>query len=68
MIPYDFEYYKPETIEEATLLYLELKIQGKKPIYYGGGTEIISMSRSFNRYTEAIIDIKGIVECIMFMN
>lgn len=63
MIPYDFEYYKPETIEEATLLYLELKIQGKKPVYYSGGTEIISMSRAFNRYTEAVIDIKGIAEC-----
>lgn len=63
MIPYDFEYYKPETIEEATLIYAELNSQGKKPVYYGGGTEIISMSRAFNRYTEAVIDIKGIVEC-----
>jgi CO/xanthine dehydrogenase FAD-binding subunit len=63
MIPYDFDYYKPETIEEATLLYADLSNKGKKPVYYGGGTEIISMSRVFNRYTEAVIDIKGISEC-----
>lgn len=63
MIPFDFEYYKPETVEEATLLYAELNSQRKKPVYYGGGTEIISMSRALNRYTEAVIDIKGIVEC-----
>lgn len=58
MIPFDFEYYKPETVEEATLLYAELNSQRKKPVYYGGGTEIISMSRALNRYTEAVIDIK----------
>lgn len=63
MIPFDFEYYKPETVEEAVQLYIELNGKGKKPLYYGGGTEIISMSRAYNVYTEAVIDIKGIPEC-----
>jgi len=63
MIPFDFEYYKPETIEEAVELYGELSSKGKKPLYYGGGTEIISMSRAYNIYTEAVIDIKEILEC-----
>lgn len=63
MIPFDFEYYKPETIEEASQLYIELSNKGKKPLYYGGGTEIISMARAYNVYTEAVIDIKGIPEC-----
>ncbi|OOM69671.1 FAD binding domain-containing protein [Clostridium sp. BL-8] len=63
MIPFDFEYYKPETIEEATFLHADLSRKGKKPLYYGGGTEIISMSRAYNVYTEAVIDIKGIPEC-----
>ncbi|AJD32676.1 MULTISPECIES: FAD binding domain-containing protein [Clostridium] len=63
MIPFDFEYYKPETIEEAVQLYDELNYRGKKPLYYGGGTEIISMARAHNVYTEAVIDIKGISEC-----
>ncbi|WP_234123977.1 FAD binding domain-containing protein [Clostridium hydrogenum] len=63
MIPFDFEYYKPDTIEEATKLYLDLSNKEKKPLYYGGGTEIISMARTYNVYTEAVIDIKGISEC-----
>lgn len=63
MIPFDFEYYKPETVEEAVLIYAELNSKGKKPLYYGGGTEIISMSRAYNVNTGAVIDIKGIAEC-----
>ena len=63
MIPFDFEYYKPTMIEEAVNLYNKLKSAGKKPIYYGGGTEFISMARMHNVYTEAVIDIKGIPEC-----
>jgi CO/xanthine dehydrogenase FAD-binding subunit len=63
MIPFDFEYYKPETIEEAVNLYNELNSKGKKPLYYGGGTEIISMARANNIHTEAVIDIKGVTEC-----
>ncbi|MZK51099.1 FAD binding domain-containing protein [Clostridium beijerinckii] len=63
MIPFDFEYYKPETADEAVLLYADLSTKGKKPLYYGGGTEIISMSRAYNIDTEAVIDIKGITEC-----
>ena len=63
MIPFDFEYYKPETVEEAVQIYSDLNSEGKKPLYYGGGTEIISMARAFNIYTGAVIDIKGIPEC-----
>lgn len=63
MIPFDFEYYKPNSIEEAIELFNLLESNGKKPIYYGGGTEFISMARMHNIYTEAVIDIKGIPEC-----
>ncbi|HID0821884.1 TPA: FAD binding domain-containing protein, partial [Clostridium botulinum] len=63
MIPFDFEYYKPETIEEAVQLYAQLNARGKKPLYYGGGTEIISMARAHNVYTETVIDVKGVSEC-----
>lgn len=63
MIPFEFEYYKPKTVEEAIQLYIDLKNKGKKPLYYGGGSEIISMARAYNVYTEAVIDIKGIPEC-----
>lgn len=63
MIGFNFAYYKPDTIEEAVNLFRDLDSQGKKPIYYGGGTEFISMARMNNLYSEAIIDIKGIAKC-----
>lgn len=66
MIPFDFEYYKPDTVEEAVDLYDELTQYGKKVNYYGGGTEFISMARRYNRYADAIIDIKGIEECNIY--
>lgn len=63
MIPFDFEYYRPESAKEAVDLYFELKESGKNPLYYGGGSEIISMARAHNIHTRAVIDIKGIPEC-----
>ncbi|MDR7857164.1 FAD binding domain-containing protein [Tissierella sp.] len=66
MIPFDFEYYKPETLDEAINLFNRLESDGKKPIYYGGGTEFISMARMNNRYTEAVVDIKAIPECNIY--
>lgn len=63
MIPFDFEYYKPTSVEEAIQLFNDIKSQGKKPIYYGGGTEFISMARMNNIYADAVIDVKGIPEC-----
>lgn len=66
MIPFNFEYYKPDTVEEAVNLYDSLSKMGKIAIFYGGGTEFISMARRYNRYTDAVIDIKGIEECNIY--
>lgn len=63
MIPFDFEYYKADTVEDAVQIFGELDKQGKEPKYYSGGTEIISMGRISKIYTGAVIDIKGIPEC-----
>lgn len=63
MITIDFEYYRPETIQEAVLLFQDLDMQNKSPMYYGGGTEIISMGRMNNLSTGAVIDIKKIPDC-----
>lgn len=63
MIGFDFEYYKPSTVNEATNLYYILDTAGKKAIFYGGGSEFISMARMNNVYADAVIDIKGIKEC-----
>ncbi|MGE5403568.1 MAG: FAD binding domain-containing protein [Candidatus Saccharibacteria bacterium] len=63
MIPFDFEYYKPDSIIEAVQTYQGLSNTGKNPFYYAGGTEIISMARVGSVRPGAVIDIKGIPEC-----
>jgi CO/xanthine dehydrogenase FAD-binding subunit len=63
MIPYDFAYYKISSAEEAALLHQSLRKQGKRPYYYAGGTELITLGRVNEVYTDAVIDIKGIAEC-----
>ncbi|MDT8903398.1 FAD binding domain-containing protein [Anaeroselena agilis] len=63
MIPIDFDYYRPDTVAEATKLYHDLAAAEKRPLYYGGGTEIITMARAYNLDTGAVIDIKGIPAC-----
>lgn len=62
MIPFDFEYYRPETLTEAGEIFQNLETEGKNPMYYGGGTEIISMARMSNIFTGAVIDIKEVPE------
>lgn len=63
MIPFDFDYYRPDSVDEAVQIYKELDLLGKAPVYYGGGSEIISMARVSNLYTKAVIDLKRIPEC-----
>ena len=66
MLPFNFDYYKPESIKEALELYQTLKVQGKTPLYYGGGTEIITLGRLNLVNADAVIDLKGIRECQIF--
>jgi len=61
MIPFDFDYYRPETLHEAVHIYQELK--SANPFYYSGGSEIISMSRLGSICPSAVIDLKAIPEC-----
>ena len=63
MIPFDFEYYRPNSIKEAIRLFHQLDKEGKRPLYYGGGTEIITMGRLQQIVTKAVIDLKDIPEC-----
>lgn len=63
MIPFDFEYYRPTAVNEALTLFQQLDQSGKKPVYYGGGTEIISMGRMNNVTVGAVIDLKDIPTC-----
>jgi len=63
MIPFDFEYYRPDTIQEAVDTFRQLDLEGKSPVYYGGGTELISMARVGSRSFGSVVDIKNIPEC-----
>ncbi|HWQ78417.1 MAG TPA: FAD binding domain-containing protein [Anaerovoracaceae bacterium] len=66
MIPYNFEYYQPDSLSEAVNLYDELSSMNMQPVYYAGGTEIITMARTNELKTKAVIDIKQIPECRVF--
>ncbi len=63
MIAFDFAYFRPNTLKEATEIYKQIALTGKTPVYYGGGTEIISMARTGSVKFDAVIDIKSIPEC-----
>lgn len=63
MIAIDFEYYKPSIVEDAVTLFEDLRADHKKPVYYGGGTELISRARLNELAIDAVIDLKGIAEC-----
>ncbi|WP_442603985.1 FAD binding domain-containing protein [Paenibacillus sp. KN14-4R] len=63
MIPFDFEYYKPISMQMAVDMFQSLQKQGKKPMYYAGGTEIITWARTNSISPGAVIDLKSIPEC-----
>lgn len=66
MIPFDFEYNKPDSLSDAIKMYKNFSLMNKEPLYYSGGTEIIIMARENKISTKAVIDIKGIPECTVF--
>ncbi|WP_312940781.1 FAD binding domain-containing protein [Oscillibacter sp.] len=63
MIPFDFEYYRPDTAKGAVSVFAELEAKGKNPVFYGGGSELISMARVGSRSFGAVVDLKNISEC-----
>lgn len=63
MISFDFDYFKPDTLDEAISCYHQLDADQKHPLYYAGGTEILSMARAESIHFGAVIDLKGIPEC-----
>lgn len=63
MIDFDFDYYKPKSIQEAVLLYERLDQEGKHPVYFSGGTEILTFGRLNVLQFGAVIDLKGIEAC-----
>ncbi|GIP40844.1 xanthine dehydrogenase [Paenibacillus sp. J31TS4] len=63
MIPFDFDYYKPSSVPLAAEWFHLLQQQGKHPIYYAGGTEIVTWARTNDIHPGAVIDLKSVPEC-----
>ncbi len=63
MIPFDLTYHRPDSVEEAVATYRRIERDGRRPLYYGGGTEIITMARLGQVRTGAVVDLKGVPEC-----
>ena len=66
MIPFDFSYARPDTVDEALALWKECHTKGRNPFYYSGGTEIITLCREMKIRPDLVIDIKSIDECNVF--
>ncbi len=60
MIPFNFEYFKPQTFQEAVRIFQDLRRDKKNPMYFSGGTELITLGRLNLVHTDAAIDLKGI--------
>ena len=63
MIPFDFIYCRPGSLKEASDTFFQLQAEGKNPVYYAGGSEIITMCRAGSIQPGAVIDLKNIPEC-----
>ncbi len=63
MIAADFIYMQPDTLRQARENYLQLSAAGQNPVYYAGGSEIITMCRTGSICPGAVIDIKNIEAC-----
>lgn len=64
MIFLNFDYLRPTTIEEACEAYAFMQKNGHNPLYYAGGTEVVSYCRTNRLQPGAVIDLKHIPECL----
>jgi aerobic carbon-monoxide dehydrogenase medium subunit len=65
MLAFDFDYVKPSTLKEALEQFRAFDQQGKTPIFFSGGTELITLGRIDLTISDAVIDIKDIPECMV---
>lgn len=66
MISFDFDYYSPKTVGEAITTFYNLEHQGKKTIYFAGGTEIITLARMNYVHFDYVLNISRLPECNVF--
>lgn len=69
MISFDFDYYEATQLDEAHSLLFSLIENNQKPVYYSGGTELLTSFRKGMIKADAVIDLKNIegitsIECL----
>ena len=62
MIPFDIEYARPSSAEEAAALFQEATEAGRSVRYLSGGTELVTMARDGKMTFDILIDLKSIPE------
>lgn len=60
MIAFDFIFERPVTAEAAYALWAQAGEAGKKPLYFSGGTEVVTAMRKGTVKADVVIDLKGI--------
>lgn len=63
MIPFNFLYHRPDTLQEAVEAYAQADRDGLNPAYLAGATEITTFCRMGRMKPGALVDIKRIPEC-----
>jgi CO/xanthine dehydrogenase FAD-binding subunit len=54
---------RPESLNEAVEAFASADRDGLEPLYYGGGTEILTMSREGRIDPAVLVDLKAVGEC-----
>lgn len=65
MLPAYVEYHRPASLEEAVEMFQNLKQANKEPMYWSGGTEILTLGRLNIEMPGSVIDIKNITETMV---
>lgn len=60
MIAFDFVFERPANPEAAYKLWAQAAEAGKKPLYFSGGTEVVTAMRKGTVKADVVIDLKGI--------
>lgn len=62
MIPFELSFRRAESVDEAVGAWAEATEAGQTALYYGGGTEIVTLGRDHKRQADVLIDYKRIPE------
>ncbi|MFW5695142.1 MAG: FAD binding domain-containing protein [Alkalispirochaeta sp.] len=60
MIPFDLTYRRAESVDEAVGAWIEATEAGGTALYYGGGTEFVTLARDNKRHADVLIDYKRV--------